>query len=167
MRLFTEDPEGGLEPLWLWLTEAGMPMAYESWEKVFDTADARVAGVFARASACDGKARTAITCNPHVLRHSMALHMLVALHHALDRRYGLTAEDRKLFRQVYGDPWAMVRDLLGHRSEQTTRMIYLEPLTGLGIHSLLDHDEDLDTLLSRVAASSRLVMDVGAGGDGR
>src|SRR5207248_2346945 len=30
MRLFTEG-EDGLEPLWLWLGESGMPMAYESW----------------------------------------------------------------------------------------------------------------------------------------
>jgi hypothetical protein len=38
MRLFTEG-EDGLGPLWLWLGESGMPMAYESWEKVFDAAD--------------------------------------------------------------------------------------------------------------------------------
>jgi hypothetical protein len=31
---------------------------------------------------------------------------------------------------------------------------------------MLDRDEDLDTLLLRVAASSRLVMDVDADGDG-
>ncbi len=37
MRLFTEG-EVGLEPLWLWLGESGMPMAYESWEKVLDAA---------------------------------------------------------------------------------------------------------------------------------
>jgi len=39
----------------------------------------------------------------------------------------------------------------------------LEPLNGLQVTSLLDHDEDLDTLLSRVAASSRLVIDAGPG----
>jgi hypothetical protein len=39
----------------------------------------------------------------------------------------------------------------------------LEPLNGLQVASLLDHDEDLDTLLSRVAASSRLVIDAGPG----
>lgn len=89
--------------------------------------------------------------------------MLVALHHALDRRFGLTPEERKHFRHVYGDPCVMVRDLLGHRSEQTTRLIYLEPLHGLQVWSMLDHDEDLGTLLSRVAASSRLVMDADAG----
>jgi integrase len=100
-----------------------------------------------------------------MLRHSFALYMLVALHHAMDRRFGLTPEERRDFRQVYGDPWALVRDLLGHRSEATTRLIYLEPLSGLRIRSMLDDDADLETLLSRVAASSRLVIDA-APGDG-
>jgi integrase len=98
-----------------------------------------------------------------MLRHSFALHMLVALHHALDRRFGLTSEERKHLGQVYGDPWVLVRDLLGHSSEQTTRLVYLEPLNGLQVTSLLDHDEDIDTLLSRVAASSRLVIDARPG----
>jgi site-specific recombinase XerD len=164
MRLFTET-EDGLEPLWLWLTEGGTPMAYQSWEKVFDAANARVAAVFAAATRQDGRRRTAIACSPHMMRHSFALHMLVALHHALDRRFGLTPEERKHFRQVYGDPWVLVRDLLGHRSEQTTRLVYLEPLSGLQVRSMLDHDEDLETLLSRVAASSRLVIDAGPAGE--
>jgi site-specific recombinase XerD len=164
MRLFTET-EYGLEPLWLWLTEAGMPMAYPSWEKVFDAANARVAAVFAAAARQDGRRRTAIACSPHMMRHSFALYMLVALHHALDRRFGLTPEERRHFRQVYGDPWVMVRDLLGHKSEQTTRQVYLSPLNGLQVRSMLDHDEDLEALLSRVAASSRLVIDAGPAGE--
>jgi site-specific recombinase XerD len=164
MRLFTET-EHGLEPLWLWLTEAGTPLAYPSWEKVFDAANARVAAVFAGATRRDGRRRTPIACSPHMMRHSFALYMLVALHHALDRRFGLTPEERRHFRQVYGDPWVMVRDLLGHGSEQTTRMVYLEPLNGLQVRSMLDHDEDLEALLSRVAASSRLVIDAGPAGE--
>jgi hypothetical protein len=43
--------------------------------------------------------------------------------------------------------------------------VYLEPLSGLQVRSLLDHDEDLEVLLSRVAASSRLVIDAGAAGE--
>jgi hypothetical protein len=153
MRLFT-DGEDGLEPLWLWLWlgESGMPMAYESWEKVFDAANARVAAVFSSTGRENRARRTPVTISPHMLRHSFALHMLVALHHALDCRFGLTPEERKHLRQVYGDPWVLVRDPLGHSSEQTTRLVYLEPLNGLQVTSLLDHDEDLDTLLSRVAA---------------
>ncbi|MGH3407356.1 MAG: hypothetical protein ACRDRJ_33370 [Streptosporangiaceae bacterium] len=41
----------------------------------------------------------------------------------------------------------------------------LEPLNGLQVRSVLDHDEDLDALLSRVAASSRLVIDAGPAGE--
>ena len=51
--------------------------------------------------------------------------MLVALHHAMDQRFGLTAGERRDFRLLYGDPWRMVKDLLGHASEETTRNIYL------------------------------------------
>jgi hypothetical protein len=74
MRLFVEGEHGGLEPLWLWLTEGGMPMAYQSWEKVFDAADARVAAVFAAASRRDGRRRAPIVCNPHMLRHFVVVH---------------------------------------------------------------------------------------------
>jgi integrase len=146
-----------------WLAESGMPMAYESWEKVFGAANARVEAVLASSRGEGRVKRTPVAICPHMLRHSFALHMLVALHHALDRRFGLTPEERKHLRQVYGDPWVLVRDLLGHSSEQTTRLVYLEPLNGLQVTSLLDHDEDIDTLLSRVAASSRLVIDAGPG----
>jgi hypothetical protein len=68
MRLFTEGKDG-LEPLWLWLTEGGTPMAYQSWEKVFDAANARVAAVFAAASRHDSRRRTPIACSPHMMRH--------------------------------------------------------------------------------------------------
>jgi site-specific recombinase XerD len=74
MRLFTRS-EAELEPLWLWLTEGGTPMAYASWEKVFAAADARVAAVFAAASRLDGKARTAVTC-----RHAHAAAFVRAAH---------------------------------------------------------------------------------------
>jgi integrase len=143
MRLFTEGGDG-LEPLWLWLGESGMPMAYESWEKVFDAANARVAAILSSTGGENRARRAPVAISPHMLRHSFALHMLVALHHALDRRFGLTPEERKHLRQVYGDPWVLVRDLLGHSSEQTTRLVYLEPLNGLQVASLLDHDEDPD-----------------------
>ena len=40
MLLFTEGPHG-LEPLWLWLNEQGMPLAVDSWDGVFRTANER------------------------------------------------------------------------------------------------------------------------------
>ena len=64
MRLFT-DGEDGLEPLWLWLGESGMPMAYGSWEKVFDAANARVAAVLASTGGGGREKRAPIVISPH------------------------------------------------------------------------------------------------------
>jgi len=149
-RLLFIEGASGLEPLALWLTEGGMPMDYRSWGPVFRSANQRCAQW--------GKP---IVTTPHVCRHSFALKMLVTLHRALDQRFGLSREERDHLRKVYGDAFALVKDLLGHRSEQTTRETYLEPLNGIRLATMLDGSEDLDTVLARVAASSRRVMDVG------
>jgi integrase len=100
--------------------------------------------------------------HPHMLRHTFALKMLVTLDRALDRRFGLDRSERDHARKVYGDAFALVKDLLGHSSEETTRTIYLAPLNGLRLRSILDGNEgeDLDAILTRVAHASRLVMDV-------
>jgi integrase len=139
----------GLEPLALWLTEGGMPMDHRSWEAVFRAANLRCARL--------GKP---IVATPHTCRHSFALKMLVTLQRALDRRFGLSQEERDDLRKVYGNAFTLVKDLLGHRSELTTREICLEPLNGIRLGMILDGDEDLDTVLARVAQSSRRVMDV-------
>ena len=128
-RMFVEGDEG-LEPAMLWLTETGMPMAYKSWTKVFERASER----------CE-RAGLKVYATPKMLRHSMALRVLVSLHHALDRRLGLTAAQRRDYEDAYGTVWTMVKDLLGHRSEVTTREIYLEPVRGLQIESLLPRQE--------------------------
>lgn len=149
-RLLFIKGSSGLEPLALWLTEGGMPMDYRSWEAVFRSANQRCAQ--------SGKP---IVATPHTCRHSFALKMLVTLHRALDRRFGLSREERTDLRKVYGDAFALVKDLLGHRSELTTRQTYLEPLNGIRLATMLEGSEDLDTVLARVAASSRRVMDLG------
>ena len=146
--LFIEGSEG-LEPLALWLTEGGMPMDYRSWEAVFRAANQR----------CARKGKP-IAASPHTCRHSFALKMLVTLQRALDQRFGLSERERDDLRKVYGNAFTLVKDLLGHRSEQTTREIYLEPLNGIRLGMILDGSEDLDTVLARVASSSRRVMDV-------
>ncbi|WP_052396358.1 hypothetical protein [Kutzneria sp. 744] len=149
-RLFIE-ADGGLEPLQLWLTEGGIPMDYRSWEKVFSAANDR----------CEQHGKP-IYLTPHACRHLFALKMLVTLDRALDRRFGLDRSERDHARKIYGDAFALVKDLLGHSSEETTRTIYLAPLNGLRLRSILDgnESEDLDAILTRVAHSSRLVMDV-------
>lgn len=143
--------EHGLEPMAVWLTESGTPMRYRSWNRVFGLANARCAaqglGLF---------------CSPHMLRHSYALQMLISLHYALDRRLGLSPADRKYYEQVYGNVWSMVRDLLGHASEETTKSVYLEPVRGLQLDTLLNDvgEESADELLTRLAEQTGLVLDV-------
>jgi len=149
VNLFTEG-EGGLEPLSVWLSEAGMPMRYRGWSKVFERASDRC-----RALGLE------VFATPHMLRHSMALRSLVSLHHALDRRLGLTPAERRRYESLYGNVWSMVKDLLGHRSEETTRSIYLEPVRGLQLESLLNDEEHPDNteLLARLAERTGLVLD--------
>jgi hypothetical protein len=86
--------------------------------------------------------------------------MLVTLQRGMDQRFGLDPKERDYLRKVYGEVFAMVKDLLGHKSEDVTRSIYLEPLNGIRLAAILDGTEDLGEIFSRVAASSRLVMDV-------
>ena len=50
----------------------------------------------------------------HSARHSFALYMLVVLNTLTDLRYGLNAEERRDLPPLYGDPWFMVQQLLGH-----------------------------------------------------
>ncbi|WP_255450033.1 site-specific integrase [Skermania sp. ID1734] len=152
--LFVTGPDG-IEPLWLWLAQDGSPSRPHSWEAVFRAGSQRCATMLA------GKVTDPPFCTPHMCRHSFALHMLVALHHAMDRKFGLTAEERRDYRLLYGDPWRMVKDLLGHASEQTTRDIYLAPVADLQIRSLLTGDDDPDVaeLLTRIAAASERIID--------
>ncbi|MBK3629278.1 site-specific integrase [Streptomyces sp. MBT49] len=113
MTLYFEGPNG-LEPLWLWLNEQGLPLQPTSWENVFRTANDRCAQVLGPVMA------EPPFCTPHMCRHSFALFMLVVLNHVMDARMGLTAEERRDFRLLYGDPWQMVQDLLGHAQRETT-----------------------------------------------
>ena len=56
-----------------------------------------------------------------------ALRMLMTLIYAHDRRMGITPEERREFRLVFGDPWVLVQTLLGHANLETTRQWYLSP----------------------------------------
>lgn len=150
LKLFRET-DAGLEPLQLWLTESGQPMPYLTWEAVFAAANRR----------CKGN-DVDIRCHPHMLRHSFALRMLVTLFHVLDRRLGLTPEERREYRHIFGDPWVLVQTMLGHASLTTTRNHYLEPVQGLQVDMFLNGDVDdssIDSLLSQVATQSPLVKD--------
>ncbi|MFG3063956.1 hypothetical protein ACGFYM_36120 [Streptomyces sp. NPDC048231] len=147
--LYLETDEG-LEPAMLWLTEAGLPLKYKDWTKIFERASDRCESMGLR-----------VYATPHMLRHSMALRMLVSLHNALDKRLGLTPDERRHYENVYGQVWQMVKDMLGHRSEQITRDTYLEPLRGLQLESLLnDNDNPVsEERLAELSARTGLILD--------
>ena len=98
--------------------------------------------------------------------------MLVALHHAMDVRLGLTPKERRDFRLLYGDPWRMVQDLLGHADVETTRRIYLAPVSDLQLHSLISSPapgsvapeggaaDDVSWILARLAAETGTIQDL-------
>ena len=151
LRLFRRTPDG-VEPAASWLSEAGTPLPYLTWEKVFADANAR----------CDSNG-VPISCHPHMLRHSFALHMLVTLLYVFDRRMGLSEQERLEYRHLFGDPWVLVQTMLGHTKLSTTRNYYLEPVQGLQVDMFLNGDADEDSiqdLLGRITQSSPRVLDL-------
>jgi site-specific recombinase XerD len=174
MLLFTEGPRG-LEPAWLWLTEQGMPFTVHSWEGVFRTANERCERVLTPPDrvGLDPHQVFAPYATPHSARHSFALYMLVSLNKLMDQKYGLSEEERRDFRQLYGDPWFMVQQLLGHASRETTVLRYLAPVADLNLRSMLADAAspvaapvpELDEAFARVARESDGIQDLGGTGD--
>lgn len=132
-RMFRRDSEGRLEPMMLWLTEAGRPMRPGAWNDVFEAADLRVADWFGRIRASEESPHV----NPHVLRFTFALYLLAALHRRIDEREGYRDTEAYDWRR-YGAAYGVVQDMLGHKSEETTVNTYLEAVRGLRQASLFD-----------------------------
>lgn len=180
MTLFVE-AEHGPEPLWLWLNEQGLPFHVHSWEGVFTTANRRCEALLTPRMRLgfDPHKVYAPYATPHSTRHSFALYMLVVLNTLMDQKFGLTPEERRDFRQLYGDPWFMVQNLLGHASRQTTVERYLAPVADLQLRSMLADAADpvrapmpeLDDVFARIAKESVGIQDIddfgpATGGDG-
>ncbi|TAN31035.1 integrase [bacterium] len=169
MTLFIEG-EHGLEPLWLWLNELGLPFQVHSWDGVFTMANRRCEAVLTprQRLGFDPHKVYAPYATPHSARHSFALYMLVVLNSLMDQRYGLTPEDRRDFRHLYGDPWFMVQNLLGHACRETTVERYLAPVADLQLRSMLADAVDpvpapvpeLDAVFARIAAESVGIQDI-------
>lgn len=144
--------DGGLEPWMIWLSEAGLPMPYRTWEAIFSTANKRCQTL-----------GVDIHCHPHMLRHSFALRMLVTLIYAHERKMGITPAERREYRHIFGDPWVLVQTLLGHASLETTRNCYLEPVSGLQVDLFLNDDAAEDTSISdfitHIAATAAGIVD--------
>ncbi|QSB22122.1 hypothetical protein [Curtobacterium sp. 24E2] len=87
--------------------------------------------------------------------------MLIAMRHALDTRFELDPQQRRDYELLYGNPYRMVKDLLGHKSEETTREVYLDPIRDVHIQSLLEGNlGEGAEFLQAVAAASGRVQDV-------
>jgi hypothetical protein len=106
MVLFTEGPRGP-EPLWLRLTENGLPFRVDSWEGVFREANDRCARVLTPIRGRDWDPHRVYSpyATPHSARHSFALYMLIVLNTLMDVKYGVTEDERRDFRLAPGtDP---------------------------------------------------------------
>ncbi|GAA2463283.1 site-specific integrase [Streptomyces lavendulocolor] len=177
--LFVEGPEGP-EPAWLWLTEQGLPMEPDRWNGVFTQANRRceqrllpeierVPGRGLRLGERVGCPRA----TPHCGRHSFALYMLVVLNQLMETRYGLSRAERRDFAILFGDPWWLVKTLLGHADVETTKRHYLAPVAHLHLESVLAAAEDertedswapegagMDAVFARLAREAPQIQDV-------
>ncbi|MEV0536203.1 site-specific integrase [Kitasatospora sp. NPDC050463] len=129
LRLFRRTP-AGLEPVALWLNEDGLPRDGRGWEHTFDVANERIVGL----------GLENFTCTAHMLRHSCALKWYAIGKLVQAARLGhLTEDERRDFREQFGDVWHLVQTILGHRTVETTKGVYLEPFRTLDVEMLLAH----------------------------
>jgi site-specific recombinase XerD len=177
--LFLEGPQGP-EPAYLWLTEQGLPMVPERWNGVFRAANRRCEEVLLtdkermvtrdfRLAEVQGRSPYA---TPHSARHSAALYLLILLNDLFDSRYGLSKVERRDFALLYGDPWWLVKTILGHSDVETTKRHYLAPVAHLQLESILamadssdDREgqvEDLDDVFARLARETAGIQDIDA-----
>ena len=159
MKLFRRGRDG-LEPMWLWLNHDGTPRPTHSWYKTFDRANARVAKTFAASKS------TPLWCRPHMLRHSFAMRWYcIATFVAWRRTDMLTKQEQRDFRNQLGDVWFLLATLLGHRSAEVTRGVYLEPFQVLQVEELIalmdaDDRQSLERLVATIGAGEPRVLTV-------
>ncbi|MCV7355400.1 phage integrase family protein [Mycolicibacterium fluoranthenivorans] len=114
--------DGRPEPMALWLNEGGTPYHHESWIGVFDAANDRL---WAAVEATGGAATDELTVTPHSLRFSFALALTVRLHQRLDAMHGWNEDVAYGDGTRYDEVFRTVKDVLGHKSVETTRNTYL------------------------------------------
>lgn len=130
----------GPEPLALWLSLGGTPLQVGSWQKVFRLANERH---LAAAPQPD----QSLALRPHMLRHTFALVRYLAAERVLDKRWGLSLEQRREMVPDGSQASKYIQALLGHSSSETTERIYLAPVMDLRQRHLLSdcdfHERDL------------------------
>ncbi len=113
---------GRPEPMALWLGESGMPFNHESWNDAFDAANDRL---WAEIEATGGLPDDELTVTPHSLRFSFALALVVQLHQRLDMAHGWDETVPYGDGTRYEEAFRIVKDVLGHRSVEFTKSVYL------------------------------------------
>jgi hypothetical protein len=120
----------GLEPVWLWLNEDGMPRDAHGWQHTFTGANARIAALGLQD----------FSATAHMMRHSFALKWFsIGKLVNASRLAHLDEEEVKDFREQFGNSWHLVQTMLGHRRVETTKNVYLEPFRKLDVELLLAH----------------------------
>ncbi|SPX82480.1 site-specific recombinase XerD [Mycobacteroides abscessus] len=121
MRLMVVDGCGRpIEPMWLWLSETGLPIRASTWQSVFRRANVRCASF-----------GLDFDVHPHTLRHTYAVHMLGLLLRQTVRALGMREDQRltqaEVKRMLIGNPMRKLQLLMGH-SHEATVYTYLDVL---------------------------------------
>ncbi|MFE0055383.1 hypothetical protein [Streptomyces sp. NPDC059003] len=152
-RLLLRETPQGLEPAALWLNEDGMPRDPHGWEHTFTEANKRL-----RRLGLEGFAGAA-----HMLRHSCALRWFSVGRLLFDKKFAhLDGEELRDLRHEFGSTWDLMRLLLGHADQRTTKDIYLEPFEALELEILLLHAGNsgiADLMASVYGADPRVLGD--------
>lgn len=156
--------DGSPEPMALWLNEGGTPFHHESWVGVFEGANDRLwAAIEATGAATTDK----LTVTPHSLRFSFALALAVRLHQRLDDTYGWGEDVAYGDGARYDEVFWTVKDVLGHKSVETTRSTYMPRVQRLRFDRLFgssNADATVGGLVSSLAQDLVEVRDLTGGG---
>lgn len=153
--------DGRPEPMALWLSENGMPFNHESWNDVFDAANERL---WTEIEATGALLNDELTVTPHSLRFSFALALAVQLHQRLDDRHGWDETVAYGDGTRYEEVFRTVKDVLGHRSVETTKSVYLPRVQRLRFDRLFGdpnpHSASTSELVSTLAKDLVEVRDL-------
>jgi integrase len=149
--------DGRPEPMSLWLNEGGTPFHHESWIDVFEGANERL---WAAIEATGAAANDELTVTPHSLRFSFALAVAVQLHQRLDDAHGWDEGVAYGDGSRYDEVFRTVKDLLGHRSVETTRNTYMPRVQRLRFDRLFGAASSASTTGDLVSALAEDLVEV-------
>jgi integrase len=156
--------DGRPEPMALWLNEGGTPYHHESWIGVFEAASDRLWAAIERTGA---DASDELTVTPHSLRFSFALALAVRLHQRLDDMHGWGEDVAYGDGSRYDEVFRTVKDVLGHKSVETTRDTYMPRVQRLRFDRLFgstNADATISDLVSSLAQDIAEIRDLTGSG---